>query len=150
MPQSLAKIYVHLIFSTKNREPLLDRDIQTELASYLGGTLNHLECQPIELGSAPDHAHILCCLSKNLSLSNLVEEIKISSSKWIKTKGRRFARFHWQNGYGAFSVSHSHLNAVIHYIRQQEEHHRKVTFQEEFREFLKKYRVPYDERYIWD
>ena len=150
MPQSLAKLYIHIIFSTKNREPLLDRDIQTELTSYLGGTLSHLDCQPIEIGGASDHVHILCCLSKNLSLSTLIEEIKSSSSKWIKTKEQRLAQFHWQSGYGGFSVSQSHLNAVIKYIRQQDEHHRKVTFQEEFREFLKKYRVLYDEGYVWD
>ena len=150
MPQSLAKIYVHLIFSTKNREPLLDREIQIELASYLGGALNNLDCQPIEIGGAKDHADVLCCLSKNLSVSKLIEEIKSGSSKWVKTKGSHFAQFHWQNGYGAFSVSQSHLNAVIQYIRQQEEHHRKVTFQEEFREFLERYRVAYDERYVWD
>ena len=150
MPQSLAKLYVHMIFSTKNRESLLDRDIQTELASYLGGTLNHLDCQPIEIGGTRDHIHILCCLSKNLSMSKVIEEIKSSSSKWIKPKEPRLAQFHWQSGYGAFSVSQSHLNAAIRYICQQEEHHRKVTFQEEFREFLKKYRVPYDERYVWD
>jgi REP element-mobilizing transposase RayT len=150
MPQSLAKIYVHMIFSTKNREPLLDQDVRTELYSYLGGALNNLDCQPIEIGGTADHAHILCCLSKNLSLSRLIEEIKTSSSRWIKAKEPRLAQFHWQNGYGAFSVSQSHLNAVIPYIRQQEEHHRKVTFQEEFLEFLRKYRVPYDERYVWD
>lgn len=150
MPQSLAKLYVHLIFSTKNRKPFLDGDIQTELASYLGGTLNHLDCQPIEVGVAKDHVHVLFCLSKNLSLSKLVEEAKSSSSKWVKTKDQRLAQFHWQNGYGGFLVSRSHLNAVIHYIREQEEHHRKVTFQEEFREFLKKYKVPYDEKYVWD
>ena len=150
MPQSLAKLYVHMIFSTKNREPLLDREIQTELASYIGGTLNHLDCQSIEIGHARDHVHIFFCLSKNLSLSKLVEEIKSSSSKWIKAKEPRLAQFHWQNGYGAFSVSQSHLSAVIQYIRQQDEHHRKVTFQEEFREFLMKYQVSYDERYVWD
>ena len=150
MPQSLAKLYVHLIFSTKNRESLLDREIQIELASYLGGALNHLDGQPIEIGGSRDHAHVLCCLSKNLSLSKLMEEIKSSSSKWIKTKGSHLAQFHWQNGYGAYSVSQSHLSPVIQYIRQQEEHHLKVTFQEEFLEFLKRYRVAYDERYVWD
>jgi REP-associated tyrosine transposase len=150
MPQSLAKIYVHLIFSTKNRQPLLDEDIRTELTSYIGGVLKNLDCQPIEIGGTKDHVHILCCLSKNLALSKLIEEIKTSSSKWVKAKESTLAQFHWQNGYGAFSVSQSHLNAVVRYIRQQEEHHRKVTFQEEFLEFLKKYRVPYDERYVWD
>jgi REP element-mobilizing transposase RayT len=150
MPQSLAKIYVHLIFSTKHRQPLLDGDLRTELTCYLGGVLKNLDCQPIEIGGTADHAHILCCLSKKLSLSKLIEEIKTSSSKWVKAKESHLAQFHWQNGYGAFSVSQSHLNAVILYIRRQEEHHRKMTFQEEFLEFLKKYRVPYDERYIWD
>ena len=102
MPQSLAKIYVHLIFSTKNREPLLDREIRKELASYLGGALNSLDCQPIEIGGTRDHAHILCCLSKNLSLSKLIEKIKTGSSKWIKTKESRFAQFHWQMTTGHF------------------------------------------------
>ena len=150
MPQSLAKNYLHMIFSTKNREPLLGQEVRMELTPYLGGVLKHLDCQPIEIGIARDHAHILCCLSKNLSLSKLIEEIKTSSSKWIKGKEPSLAQFHWQSGYGAFSVSQSHLNAVIQYIRRQEEHHRKVTFQEEFRVFMKKYRVAYDERYVWD
>jgi putative transposase len=150
MPQSLAKNYLHMIFSTKNREPLLGQEIRTELTSYLGGTLKNLDCQPIEMGATADHAYILCCLPKNLALSKLIEEIKTSSSIWIKAKEPSLAQFHWQNGYGVFSVSHSHLNAVIQYIRRQEEHHRKVTFQEKFRVFLKQYRVAYDERYVWD
>ena len=141
---------MHIIFSTKNREPLLNEKFRSELFSYVAGAHNNLDSPPIEIGGEIDHIHILCLLSKNLALSKLVEKIKTSSSKWLKTKSKGLANFHWQNGYGAFSVSESNVSAVQNYIREQDQCHRKLTFQDEFRRFLKKYRVPYNEHYIWD
>ena len=150
MPQSLARLLVHLIYSTKNREPVLRDDIRDELQRYTAGILKELESPAILINSVEDHVHVLYVHSKNYSPSKIVEEVKKGSSKWIKTKGQAYAEFHWQNGYGAFSVSQSGVNEVIKYIEGQKEHHRHRTFQEEYREFLKRYEVPYDERYVWD
>lgn len=151
MSQSLAKIYTHVIFSTKHRYPFLaDKFLRTEMHAYLGGIRKNLKSPAIVIGGIADHVHILCVLSKNLSVAEFVGEIKRSSSKWVKTKGLMVRKFAWQNGYGAFSVSQSHVEAVRTYIVQQEEHHRKKSFQEEFRLCLKKYMVEYDERYVWD
>ncbi|RRQ47149.1 IS200/IS605 family transposase [Chryseobacterium sp. SC28] len=150
MGQSLNKIYVHLVFSTKHRKPLITDLIKEELFSYLGGICKNLECNPIQVGGYQDHIHILCLLSKKIALMKLIEEVKSHSSKWIKTKGVAFENFYWQNGYGAFSVNPTELEIVKKYIVNQEEHHRKKTFQEEFLAFLKKYNVEYDEKYIWD
>ena len=150
MSQSLAKIYTHLVFSTKNREPVLHKKVQPELYSYMGGICNNLECYPVKIGEYIDHMHILCSLSKKIALMKLLEEVKKSSSKWIKTKGEEFSGFHWQNGYGAFSVNPSEIDVVVRYIENQEEHHKNFLFQDEYRTFLKKYKVDYDERYVWD
>ncbi|MCG2794011.1 MAG: IS200/IS605 family transposase [Weeksellaceae bacterium] len=150
MGQSLNKIYVHLVFSTKHRKPLITDLIKEELFSYLGGICKNLECNPIQVGGYQDHIHILCILSKKIALMKLIEEVKSHSSKWIKTKGVAFENFYWQNGYGAFSVNPTELEIVKNYIVNQKEHHRKKTFQEEFLAFLKKYNVEYDEKYIWD
>lgn len=151
MPQSLAKLYVHIIFSTKNRYPFLqDKEIRNEMHSYLGGACNELDSQVLIVGGVADHVHILCTLSKNLSLAKLVGEVKRESSKWVKTKGRGLSKFAWQNGYGAFSVSQSQVEVVRKYIGKQEEHHRKKTFQDEFRASLRKYEIKFDERYVWD
>ena len=150
MGQSLVKNYVHLVFSTKHRQPLIHPSIEAELHSYLGGTCNHLDCQSIKVGGYVDHIHILCLLSKKVALMKLVEEVKSHSSKWIKTKGEAYQNFYWQDGYGAFSVNPSEVNTVIAYIGNQQEHHRKKTFQEEYRAFLLKYNIDYDERYVWD
>ncbi len=151
MPQSLAKVLVHIIFSTKNRNPFLtDRDIRGEMHAYLGGTCNNLDCPVLIVGGVADHVHILCSLTRNLSLAKVVGEVKRESSKWIKTKGRILTKFAWQSGYGAFSVSQSQVERVRQYIAGQEQHHRKKTFQDEYRAFLKSYGVDYDERYVWD
>jgi len=150
MGQSLVKNYIHLIFSTKHREPLIQPPIETELHSYLGGICNNLECIPIVIGGYTDHIHILCLLSKKIALVKLVEEVKSHSSKWIKTKGKEYDNFYWQDGYGAFSINPSEVDTVVAYISNQQEHHRNKTFQEEYRAFLKKYQVSYDERYVWD
>ena len=150
MGQSLVKNYIHLVFSTKYREPLIDEAIESELYAYLGGICNQLECQPIKIGGFTDHIHILCMLSKKTALMKLVEELKSHSSKWIKTKGETYRNFYWQGGYGAFSVNPAEMDVVVRYIENQKEHHRKKIFQEEYRAFLKKYTIEYDERYVWD
>ena len=150
MGQSLVKNYIHLVFSTKYREPLIDEAIESELYAYLGGICNQLECQPIKIGGFTDHIHILCMLSKKTALMKLVEELKSHSSKWIKTRGENYRNFYWQGGYGAFSVNPAEMDVVVRYIENQKEHHRKKLFQEEYRGFLKKYEVEYDERYVWD
>ena len=150
MPQSLAQILVHLIFSTKNRERVLGDDIRPELHPYMATILKSLDSPAILINSVEDHAHLLFHLSKNLALCDVVEVLKRDSSKWIKTKGTAYRLFHWQNGYGTFSISQSNVAKVVRYIQNQKEHHRKWTFQDEFRAFLKRYQIPYDERYVWD
>ena len=150
MGQSLVKNYIHIVFSTKHRQPFIHQPAEAELHSYLGGTCKKLDCQPIKVGGYTDHVHILCMLSKKITLMKLVEEIKSHSSKWIKSKGENYTNFYWQNGYGAFSVNPSEVDIVIRYIANQHEHHNKQTFQDEYRTILKKYDVEYDERYVWD
>jgi REP element-mobilizing transposase RayT len=150
MSQSLVKNLIHLIFSTKNRAPLLAPEIRPEMNSYLAGILRQWHSPAVLVGSVADHVHILFSLSKNQALCKIIEEVKRGSSKWIKTKGEAFADFFWQGGYGAFSVSPSNAPAVRRYIENQDQHHRKVTFQDEFRAFLKRHDVEYDERYVWD
>jgi REP element-mobilizing transposase RayT len=150
MPQSLSSLLTHLVFSTKNREPWLKGDACTEIHPYLTGVLNNIGCPAIQVGGVSDHVHIFFRLSRTKSVAEVVETVKTSSSKWIKTKGPEFAGFHWQSGYGTFSVSQSDADAVISYIRNQPEHHAKVSFQEEYRRFLDRYQISYDERYVWD
>ena len=150
MGQSLVKNYLHIVFSTKHREPLIREHIEKELYAYLGGVCKNLECHPLKIGGYTDHIHILCMLSKKIALMKLLEEVKSHSSKWIKTKGDDYVNFYWQDGYGAFSVNLTEVDAVIKYIANQKEHHSKKPFQDEYRVFLKKYTVEYDERYVWD
>ena len=150
MPQSLARVHVHLIFSTRNRERLLDDRVRAPLHAYMASVLQNGKCHPLIINSVTDHVHILFELARTVSLSDAVEEVKKASSKWIKTQGESFARFAWQGGYGAFSVSESNRIAVRQYIRGQEEHHRVKTFQEEFRAFCSRHGVKIDERYVWD
>lgn len=150
MGQSLVKNYLHIVFSTKHREPLIYPAIENELYSYLAGICNNLECFPVKIGGYDDHVHVLCSLSKKIALMKFLEELKSHSSKWIKTKDNRLKNFYWQNGYGAFSVNPHELNVVTAYIENQRDHHTKKTFQDEYRSFLEKYKVDYDERYVWD
>ena len=150
MAQSLVKNYLHIIFSTKHRQPLIHDPVSLELYSYLAGICRNLECYPLKVGGYIDHVHILCMLSRKIALMKLLEEVKSHSSSWIKTKGPSLANFYWQDGYGAFSVSPSHVDIVKAYIEKQAEHHRKKSFQEEYLEFLKQYSIQYDERYLWD
>ena len=150
MGQSLVKNYIHIIFSTKYSQELIYPPVEKELHSYIGGICKNLECHPIKIGGYTDHIHILCMLSQKIALMKLLEETKSHSSYWIKSKGVGYENFYWQNGYGAFSVNPSEVNAVIKYIENQKEHHSKNGFQDEYRFFLKKYNVDYDERYVWD
>ncbi len=151
MPQSLAKILVHIVFSTKKRHPFLtDRHIRDEMHAYLGGTCNDLKCHVLKVGGNADHVHILCALSRNVTIAQLVGDIKRASSKWIKTKGKLLTKFAWQGGYGVFSVGKSEVARLKHYIGEQEEHHKKRTFQDEYRLFMGSYEVEYNERFVWD
>ena len=150
MGQSLVKNYLHIVFSTKYRQPLIIGLVEDELYSYLRGICKALECPPIKIGGYYDHVHILCMLSKKMALMKLLEEVKSHSSKWVKTKDESLKNFYWQDGYGAFSVNPSEVDRVILYIANQKQHHRRTNFQDEYRAFLKKYQVEYDERYVWD
>ena len=150
MPQSLSRILIHLVFSTKNRNPILNPEIQTELHPYLVGVLNGIDCPSLQVGGVEDHVHLLFGLSRTRTVADVVETVKTASSKWIKIKGPEFSQFHWQAGYGAFSVSQSDADTVIAYIQNQVQHHRKMTFQEEYRRLLERYQIAYDERYVWD
>jgi REP element-mobilizing transposase RayT len=150
MPQSLEKILVHIVFSTEQRKPLLSEEIRSDLYRYIAGILKQLESLVIEIGGTSDHVHILCSITKNLAPSKIIEEMKKSSSKWVKTKGREYGNFYWQRGYGIFSVSQSNIEEVGKYIIKQIEHHRKMSFQEEFRRLLERHGIQFDERYVWD
>lgn len=149
MPQSLSRVLVHLVFSTKNREPTIAADIRPRLHGYMVGILDHMKSPSIQTGGVADHVHILFALGRTVSQAEIVEEVKKSSSKWMKADGG-VPGFTWQAGYGAFSVSESKVESVMKYIQNQEEHHQKVTFQDEYRKFLERHKVPYDERYVWD
>jgi REP element-mobilizing transposase RayT len=150
MPQSLVNNVIHLVFSTRDRQPLITDLLRPSLHPYLMGIIRNLDCVPIEVGGIADHVHLLLALSKNLALSKAVEEIKKSSSIWAKTQGPEFTNFYWQNGYGAFSVSASLVDTVRHYIRRQAEHHAQRSFQDELRLLLNKHGISFDERYLWD
>jgi putative transposase len=150
MPQSLAKILVHIVFSTKNRAPLIAEEIEKELFSYQAAILREHKSNALIINGTADHVHILCTLPRTIALSKLLEEVKKSSSKWIKTKGQGLRDFAWQNGYGAFSISPSVVDRAKAYIANQKEHHRTQTFQDEFRKLLERYQIDYDERYVWD
>jgi REP element-mobilizing transposase RayT len=148
MPQSLSDVLVHIVFSTKNRTPWITPEIRRELYPYLGAVIRDMGCVPIQIGGVEDHVHFLLVLSRTITIAQVVEKIKTPSSKWMKTKG--VPGFAWQGGYGAFSVSASERAVVVAYILGQEEHHRKVTFQDEFRAMLKEHGIAWDERYVWD
>jgi REP element-mobilizing transposase RayT len=151
MPQSLVQVYVHIVFSTKNREPFLnDRAFRERTHAYLHGICENQGSPSLKIGGVADHVHLLCRLSKTLDVSTLIRELKRNSSKWIKDENPRLANCYWQQGYGAFSVSPSHVEGLIEYIVNQEKHHRRESFQDEFRRLCKKYGVAIDERYVWD
>ena len=150
MAQTLVSLLTHVIFSTKNREPFITPEIEPELFAYVGGILQNYESRLLAAGGTVNHVHLLISQSKNISLSSLMKDVKKDSSAWIKTKGKEFANFYWQDGYGAFSVGAKELHGVKKYIASQKEHHRKRSFREELIEFLDEYGIQYDERYLWN
>jgi REP element-mobilizing transposase RayT len=150
MPQSLSKVILHIIFSTKNREPWLDRDVRPRMHAYLATICRELGAEFVRIGRVADHVHIVTTLPRTVSQAEFIERIKKTSSKWIKALDARYRGFFWQSGYGAFSVSPSQLDTVLQYIEAQTEHHRTWTFQQEYRELLRKHGVGFDERYVWD
>ncbi len=151
MAQSLSKILVHTVFSTKERKPYLrDAVLREEMHRYLGGILTHLDCQPILIGGVEDHVHVLHTLCRTEAIADVLKEVKRGSSVWLKTQSPKLADFEWQAGYGAFSIGQSQVGHLRTYIARQEEHHRKVSFQDEVRKLLRRYQVDFDERYVWD
>jgi putative transposase len=151
MSQSLAKILIHTVFSTKDRHPFLkDVALRSEMHHYIGGILSNLDCQPIIVGGVEDHVHFLCALARTVDCAKMVKEVKRGSSVWIKTKGVELKEFHWQNGYGIFSIGFSQIQVLKAYIENQAEHRRKISFQDEFRGLLDRYEIKYDESYVWD
>jgi REP element-mobilizing transposase RayT len=144
-------MYLHIVFSTKNRAPFLQDPLIREHAhAYLVGVCRNLESPSIIVGGVADHVHILCRLGKTMSASELVRELKRESSKWLKEQSPDLASFYWQSGYGAFSISPAHVEPLRIYIANQEEHHKSEPYQDEFRRLLAKYEIEYDERYVWD
>jgi len=151
MPHSLAQVYLHLIWSTKNRYPFLkDEGLRQEMHAYLAGACKKMGCRPLKVGGIEDHVHIACQLSRQISIADLVRGLKKESSKWAKGRDVSLDNFYWQEGYGAFAVSPSHLGALQEYVANQVKHHQQTDFKSEFLRLLKKYDVEYDERYVWD
>ena len=150
MSQSLSKILVHLVFSTKHRAPLILPEFEDKLHGYMVGILKELDSPLIQIGGTSDHVHLLFNLSKNRALTEVIQEVKGSSSKWIRSQPHCPSEFFWQGGYGAFSIGQSNFDDVREYIANQKEHHKKRSFQDELRLLLSKYGVEFDERYIWD
>jgi putative transposase len=150
MSQSLARLHVHLVFSTKQRAPLLHENVRDALHRYMAVVLQNIDCPATLINSVEDHVHILFELNRTIALCSAVEDVKKSSSKWLKTQAPALADFSWQAGYGAFAVSASNVDAVRDYIAGQHEHHRKKTFQDEYRAFLERHSITFDERYVWD
>ncbi len=151
MPQSLARVVLHITFSTKNRKPFLrSAELRGALDGYVVGILKNLKCPSIITRSVEDHIHILCNFARTITIAKLLQEVKSDASEWVKGEERGTSAFYWQNGYGAFSVSESNVERVKEYIANQEEHHRRMTFQEEFRLLLERHNIEYDDRYVWD
>jgi REP element-mobilizing transposase RayT len=151
MAQSLSRLWTHLIFSTKNRFPFLsDKVIRAEMHAYLAHMLRTYDCETQIVGGVDDHVHALFALSRKHPIADVIKEVKRTSSSWVKQTSPKFSRFYWQGGYAAFSVSQSNLDEVIRYIANQEEHHKRMTFQDEYRAFLKAHAIDYDERYVWN
>jgi REP element-mobilizing transposase RayT len=150
MPQSLSKVIIHIIFSTKDRAPWLDRDVRPRMHAYVATVRRDLNAEVLRVGGVADHLHIVTTLPRSLSQADMVETLKKTSSKWIKRLDSKYRQFYWQRGYGVFSVSPSQLDAVLEYVESQEEHHRTRSFQEEYRDFLRKHGVKFDEGYVWN
>ena len=149
MAQSLSKLYVYIIFHIKNNSCKIRKKEKDELFAYMGSIIKDNESIPILINGVEDHVHILCVMSKNIALAKLVEEIKRHSSRWIKTKDRHYTQFAWQGGYGGFSVSPALQDKTKKYIAKQEDHHKNMSFKEEYLLFLKEYGIKYNEQYLW-
>jgi REP element-mobilizing transposase RayT len=150
MSQSLVKNLIHLVYSTKHRQPWIAKDHRDGLFAYQAGIFKEWESPTLVIGGVEDHVHALFALSKNHPLKKIVEEVKKGSSKWMKIAGSKNPDFHWQAGYGAFSVSQSNRDEVQRYIENQDEHHRKITFQDELRALFRRHEIAFDERFVWD
>lgn len=150
MPQSLSSLLIHLVFTTKNREPFITPEIELELHPYMATIFRAHHSPCLIIGGTTDHIHALFSLGRTIAMADIVEEIKTGSSKWIKTKGNEFRNFHWQRGYGAFSIGQSNVSTLKRYIRNQKMHHQRVTFEDEYLNFLSRYELDFDERYVWD
>lgn len=149
MPQSLSKIYLHIIFHVKTTSPTIRPDDLERMHAYIGQLVNATGCTNIWTGGVEDHIHCLCQLSRKETVAHLVEEMKRNSSRWIKTLATYYASFEWQGGYGVFSVSQSVVESTLSYIKNQREHHRKISFQEEYRNLLELYHIDYNEEYVF-
>ncbi len=150
MPQSLAKVHLHLVFSTRNRVRVLADEDRPDLHAYMGGILKALHCMPIEINSEPDHVHVLFMLGRTVAIGQVVGSLKKGATDWLRARSPGYAGFHWQSGYGVFSVSQSAVETVRRYIRNQRQHHRGKSFQVEYRAMLEKHGIECDERYVWE
>ncbi len=149
MSQSPAKIVLHIVYSTKNREPVLTKNVRSDLYGYTIGVLDSIDCVTLAINGTEDHVHALVLMSRTISPAKMVEDMKRGYSRWLKERNEISKHFAWQGGYGAFSVSESQVSKVIEYVNGQEEHHRLISFQDELRLMLKKHRIEFDERYLW-
>ncbi|MBL8123856.1 MAG: IS200/IS605 family transposase [Pyrinomonadaceae bacterium] len=150
MAQTLFSSYFHIVFSTKNRFRFIDPEIEDELYAYIGGILRNHDGKLLSAGGDADHGHLLVSMSKNHLVPDLIGSVKRDSSKWIKTKGFKYSKFGWQDGYSAFSVGYSQIPVVEKYIANQKEHHKKHLFEDEMRGFYRRYKIDFDEKYVWD
>lgn len=150
MANTLTKVLIHFIFSTKNREPWIPQEIEPDLFAYIGGTCRAHGCALPAAGAAADHVHLLISFSKTITMADLLLHIKRDSSKWIKARRPGLSHFHWQGGYAGLSVGQSQIPALRSYFAKQRAHHAKVSFKDELLMFLRKYEIEFDERYLWD
>jgi len=149
MAQSLARIYLHIVFGTKYRLPLIPEEVEDDLYRYMAGILNNMDGTAIKIGGVSDHVHILNTMPRTISVSKMIGILKKDSSKWLKTRSDKYKKFRWQDGYGVFSVSQKDVNRVKRYIENQHRHHSRKSFKDEYTTFLNACDVKYDERYIW-
>src|SRR6056297_501110 len=150
MPQSLSKVYTHIIFTTKHRKNFIDEQIENDLYNYIGGICKDLDRNPVQVGGHKNHIHLLCLHSRKIAQMTLIQQVKQGSSKWIKSIDSTYANFYWQDGYGIFFVSPNNVDTVIEYINNQHKHHQSMSFNDEYRKYLNKYGIDFDERYVWD
>jgi REP element-mobilizing transposase RayT len=150
MPQSLSNILTHLVFSTSHRDPKLNPEVREDLFPYFTGILRNIGCQTIQIGGVEDHVHILLNLSRTVTVADTVKALKGGTSGWIKDRWPRQKDFAWQAGYGIFSIGHSEVQSAVNYIATQQEHHQKVSYQDEYRELMTLAGIEIDERYVWD